>query len=76
MKTTTKNGLKVKSAIKAGGINTENHNRSGLKVKSAIKAGGINTENHNRSGLKVKSAIKAGGGPGSLIANHSRSALS
>jgi len=50
--------------------------KNGLKVKSAIKAGGINTENHNRSGLKVKSAIKAGGGPGSLIANHSRSALS
>jgi hypothetical protein len=72
MKTTTTTGLKVKSTIKAGGIQPPNHNRSGLKVKTAIKAGGIQPPNHNRSGLKVKSAIKAGGG---MLQNHNRSGL-
>ena len=71
--TTTTAGLKVKSAIKAGGATPlhANHNRAGLKVKSAIKAGTFFISNHNRAGLKVKSAIKAGGhGPGALVANH------
>ena len=65
MKTTTTTGLKVKSAIKAGGVPNlqANHNRVGLKVKSAIKAGGVPNlqANHNRAGLKVKSSIKASG---------------
>src|SRR6185312_792530 len=69
MKTVAKSGLKVRSAIKAGGL-TINHNRSGLKVRSAVKAGGL-TINHNRSGLKVRSAVKAGG----LTINHNRSGL-
>ena len=42
----------MKSAIKAGGLGSGNHNRSGLKVKSAIKAGGLGSGNHNRSGLR------------------------
>ena len=49
--TTTTTGLKVKSAIKAGGFGgIGNHNRTGLKVKSAIKAGsglGSLVANHN-----------------------------
>ena len=49
MKTTSKSGLKVKSAVKAGGISLLNHNRSGLKIKSAVKAGGLASINHNRS---------------------------
>jgi hypothetical protein len=41
-------GLRVKSAIKAGGFPAPNHN-SGLRVKSAIKAGGFPAPNHNSS---------------------------
>jgi hypothetical protein len=47
-------GLKVKSALKAAGIQP-NHNRtlaSGLKVKSSIKAAGIQP-NHNRTILAL-----------------------
>jgi hypothetical protein len=39
MKTISKSGLSVKTAIKAGGLNSSNHNRSGLKVKAGIRAG-------------------------------------
>ena len=39
-------GLRVKSAVKAGGIGMGNHN-AGLRVKSAVKAGGIGMGNHN-----------------------------
>ena len=48
-------GIRVKSAIKAGGIGPGNHNASpttksaGIRVKSAIKAGGIGPGNHNAS---------------------------
>jgi len=48
MKTVAKSGLKVRSAIKAGGL-TINHNRSGLKVRSAVKAGYTLADNHNRN---------------------------
>jgi hypothetical protein len=52
MKTTT-TGLKVKSAIKAGGLPYSNHTRSGLKVRSAIKAGAVRlADNHNRCPLQ------------------------
>jgi hypothetical protein len=52
MKTISKSGLKVRSAVKAGLIPCmgSNHNRSGLKVRSAVKAG-KHTEllaNHSR----------------------------
>lgn len=48
-KTTKKNGLKVKTRVKAGAI-ASNHNQTakGLRVKSRIKAGRIAT-NHNPS---------------------------
>lgn len=39
MKTKSSSGLKVNTAIKAGGFNF-NHVRSGLRVKAGIKAGG------------------------------------
>jgi hypothetical protein len=39
-------GLIVKSAIKAGGLGSGNHN-AGLRAKSAIKAGGLGSGNHN-----------------------------
>ena len=47
MKTISKSGLKIKTAIKAGGLGTLNHNRTGLKIKTAIKAGHIAMQNHN-----------------------------
>ena len=48
------NGLKVRSALKAGGFQLGNAN--GLKVRSALKAG----QGPNANGLKVRSAVKAG----------------
>jgi hypothetical protein len=54
MKTNSNSGLSVKTAIKAGGLSTVNHNSSGLKVRSAVKAGGLSTVNHYSSGLKVR----------------------
>ncbi|HEY4186973.1 MAG TPA: hypothetical protein VGP07_17990 [Polyangia bacterium] len=51
--TTTKSaGIRVKSAIKAGGVGSMNHNATttksaGIRVKSAIKAGGVGSMNHN-----------------------------
>jgi hypothetical protein len=43
--------MKVKSNVKAGGLNTQNHNQTvkGLRVKSRVKAGGLNTLNHNQA---------------------------
>jgi len=49
MKMTSKTALKIKSAVKAGGLGTSNHNRTALKIKSAVKAGGLTTINHNRT---------------------------
>ena len=41
--------MKVKSSVKAGGLDTTNHNQTvkGLRVKSRVKAGGLDTFNHN-----------------------------
>lgn len=52
-KTITKSGLKVRSAIKAGGLNNLNHSRAGLKVRSAVKAGGLAILNHSRRVLSA-----------------------
>ena len=43
--------MKVKSSVKAGGLNTLNHNQTvkGLRVKSSVRAGGLNTYNHNQT---------------------------
>ena len=43
--------MKVKSNVKAGGLNTTNHNQTvkGLRVKSRVKAGGLNSQNHNQA---------------------------
>ena len=43
--------MKVKSSVKAGGLNAQNHNQTvkGLRVKSSVKAGGLNTYNHNQT---------------------------
>ena len=46
MKTKTSSGLKVKAAIKAGGLKV-NHASSGLRVKAAIRAGGVLRPNHS-----------------------------
>ena len=43
------NGIKVRSAVKAGGLSTRNHTRGALKVRSAVKAGGLSTRNHSRN---------------------------
>lgn len=42
--------MKVKSNVKAGGLNTLNHNQTvkGLRVKSRVKAGGLDSRNHNQ----------------------------
>ena len=75
MKTTNKQrsnnaGMKVKSNVKAGGVNMQ-HNQTvtrGVRVKSGVKAGGVNLQ-HNQTiareskGLRVKSHVKAGGKP-------------
>ena len=45
--------LKVKSAIKAGGIRLSNHSRADLKVKAGVKARGIRLSNHSRACLFV-----------------------
>jgi hypothetical protein len=50
MKTTTKNGLKVKANVKAGGV-WSNHIRSGLTVKVGVKAGEIVLANHCRCAM-------------------------
>jgi hypothetical protein len=60
-----RNIMKVKSNVKAGGMNLQ-HNQTmarGLRVKSKVRAGGSQL-NHNQTvarGLKVKSGVKAGG---------------
>jgi hypothetical protein len=58
--------MKIKSNIKAGGMNLQ-HNQTvarGLRIKSGGKAGGARgANNHNQTatrGLKVRSNIKAG----------------
>jgi hypothetical protein len=42
--------MKVKSSVKAGGLNTTNHNQAvkGLRVKSSVKAGKI-ALNHSQT---------------------------
>ena len=42
--------MKVKSNVKAGGINLANHNQTikGLRIKSSVKAGKI-AFNHNQT---------------------------
>lgn len=59
--------MKVKTNIKAGGLNSYNHNQTvvcGLKVKSKVKAGSdAIARNHNQvmaRSLKVNSGVKAG----------------
>jgi hypothetical protein len=51
MKTTTKSGLNVKAAVKAGALPFSNHNRGGLKVRANVRAGAyiVNATNHSRS---------------------------
>jgi hypothetical protein len=44
----SRGGLKIRTAVKAGGFNGVNHNRGGLKIRTAVKAGGFNGVNHNR----------------------------
>jgi hypothetical protein len=43
--------MKVKSNVKAGGLNSQNHNQTvkGLRIKSCVKAGGVNSSNHNQA---------------------------
>lgn len=39
---------KIKSGVKAGGVQTANH---GLRVKAGVKAGGLRSQNH---GLRAR----------------------
>jgi hypothetical protein len=49
------NGIKIRAAIRAGGLSGFNHSRAlgkagnGIKIRAAIRAGGLTTTNHNRS---------------------------
>jgi hypothetical protein len=57
---TLANGLRVKTAVKAGPMYMK---VAGLRVKTAVKAGSL-TANHNETlaaGLRVKTALKASG---------------
>lgn len=51
-----KQGLKVTSSIRSGGI-TPQHNRRGLKVRAGVKAGGID-HNHNPIALALAAVLK------------------
>ena len=61
---TVARGLKVKSGVKAGGMELQ-HNQTVAresKAKTGVKAGGA-TAKHNRTasrGLKIKTGVKAG----------------
>lgn len=76
-------GLKVKSAVKAGGIKW-NHSEApalstkpqkgrgdGLNVKTAVKAGGPVIQHSEAPTLKVRTHVKAGG----WKVNHSEAAV-
>jgi len=54
--------MKIKTNVKSGGLNTQNHNQTALRVKTHVKPGAIGLiKNHNQTvGLKVKTGIKAG----------------
>ena len=53
-KTRNRAGLKVRAAIKAGGVGP-NHNRAGLKVKTAVRGGYSDiVKNHNWAILAVR----------------------
>ena len=49
-KAATKSGVRIKSRVKAGGLDTTNHNQTsrGIRIKSRIKAGGLDTQNQYR----------------------------
>ena len=54
MKNSSKtSGIRVKSAVKAGGLGSGNHN-AGIRVKSAVKAGGLGSGNHNVSVVRAR----------------------
>ena len=52
-----KKGIKIKSAVRAGGLMSINHNaapvKKGIKIKSAVRAGGLMSINHNAVCLAV-----------------------
>jgi hypothetical protein len=50
--------MKIRTQLKAGGINSTNHNEA-LQVRTALKAGKI-AMNHNEA-LQVRTSLKAGG---------------
>jgi hypothetical protein len=52
-------GLKVRAAVKAGGMNFQ-HNRQALKVRAGVRSGGL-TYQHNRRALKVRAGVRSGG---------------
>jgi hypothetical protein len=38
---------KIKTSVKAGGLQTINHNQT--RIKTSVKAGGLKTVNHNQT---------------------------
>jgi hypothetical protein len=40
--------MKIKSKVKAGGFNGQNHNQSRIRIKSGVKAG-LGGVNHNQN---------------------------
>lgn len=51
-----KSRLKVRTAVKAGGM-TYQHSRRALKVRAGLKAGGVMV-NHNRVALALAAVLK------------------
>jgi hypothetical protein len=41
--------LKIKSSVRAGALQSVNHNRTSLKIKSSVRAGALQSVNHNRA---------------------------
>jgi hypothetical protein len=52
--------VKVRSGIRAGGMQLNHNERQVVKVRSGIRAGGLPINHNERRAVKVRSGIRAG----------------